>query len=106
MGLLTYFKSPDIDSGMTEWRSTPGAILLDVRTRSEYRSGHIPGSVNLPLQDIDSAENVISDKSTPIFVYCQSGARSASASNGLRRIGYSVVKNIGGLNRYSGNLER
>lgn len=48
--LCNIFKGNDINIGIEEYKNTPGAKLIDVRTREEYSSGHIPGSVNIPLQ--------------------------------------------------------
>ena len=49
------------------------AVLLDVRTPDEYAAGHIPGSVNYPLERLRDYEG---DSSKPIYAYCRSGARS------------------------------
>ena len=50
MGFLDYFKTPDINQGVAEFVNTPNSLLLDVRSEDEYAAGHIPGSVNLPMQ--------------------------------------------------------
>ncbi len=105
MGFLDFWKVPDIQQGIEEYLSTPGALLLDVRTPAEYRQGHIPGSKNIPLQSIDKAANLIHNKATPIFVHCASGSRSRQAAAVLSRMGYSNVKNIGGLAAYRGKVE-
>ena len=105
MGFFDLFKGPDIGQGVEEWKRTPGAVLLDVRTPGEYRQGHIPGSVNIPLDSIRQAEVRIPDKATPLFVHCLSGARSSSAVRMLRQLGYTEVKNIGGISRYRGETE-
>ena len=60
----------------------------------------------MPLQAIDSAAAVIKEKDTPIFAYCYSGARSAQAVGVLQRMGYTNVKNIGGIAAYAGKVER
>ncbi len=73
---------------------------MDVRTPSEYRNGHIEGSVNFPLDRIMDVADAIGDKDTPIFVYCHSGARSAQATTLLNRMGYKNVRNIGGIVNY------
>ena len=70
----------DINQGVKEWRETHGAVLLDVRTKVEYADGHIEGSVNIPLDELETIGRVVPDKGTPIFVHCLSGARSASAA--------------------------
>lgn len=97
MSLFNFFKTPDINQGVKEYTSTPGAILLDVRTPQEYREIHIPDSRNIPLQFLQEITNVIHNKNTPIFVYCHSGSRSSQAVKQLEKIGYTNVKNIGGI---------
>ena len=105
MSILNIFKSRDINEGVREFRETRGAVLLDVRTRQEYSAGHIPGSVNIPLQEIASVPQKISDMDTPVFVHCLSGGRSGQAAQYMCGIGYQNVKNIGGIGRYRGELE-
>ena len=100
---LMFFKREDINAGVAEWRSTPGAVLLDVREADEYASGHIPGAVNLPLSRIGQASL---DKSARIFAYCLRGTRSRKAAGELARLGYTKVRSIGGIVRYRGELER
>ena len=106
MGFLDFLKGPDINQGVAEYQNTPGAVLLDVRTPEEYREGHIPGSKNVPLQAIIHVATVIEEKDTPIFAYCHSGARSTQAVSTLRHMGYTNVKNIGGIAAYEGKVER
>lgn len=106
MGFLDFFKQADINQGVEEYQTTPGGILLDVRTPQEYREGRIPGSQNLPLQDLSRVEAVVKNKETPLFVYCRSGARSGQAIRLLQRMGYTNVRNIGGILSYSGPVER
>ena len=103
MGIFDMFKRPDINQGVTEYMATPGAVLLDVRTPQEYREGHIPGSKNVTLQELDKVSDVVEHKTTPLFVYCYSGARSRQASGMLQRMGYTNVTNIGGIAAYSGS---
>ena len=105
MGLFDFLKPPDISQGVREFQSTPGAVLLDVRTPEEYRGGHVPGSKNVPLTAIGDIASVIGGKDTPLFVYCYSGARSRQAAGALRRMGYSNVKNIGGIAAWKGKVE-
>jgi len=61
-----------------------GAIVLDVRTKPEYKNGHIAGSQNIPLQELSSYLKDLKKKDRPIITCCASGARSASAANMLR----------------------
>jgi rhodanese-related sulfurtransferase len=72
-----------------------GAVIIDVRTPGEYASGHIRGSVNIPL---DRLQNNLSklNKEKPIITCCASGMRSASAKSVLQAAGYTAVYNGGG----------
>lgn len=105
MRFFDLFKQPDINQGIKEYRTVSGAVLLDVRTLGEYREGHIPGSKNVPLQQLEKVTSVAANKETPLFVYCYSGARSRQAVAALMRMGYENVKNIGGIAAYSGKVE-
>lgn len=106
MGFFDFMRGPDINQGIKEYGAVPGAVLLDVRTPQEFREGHIPGSKNVPLQTIDKVSAVADNKNTPLFVYCYSGARSRQAVGALQQMGYTNVKNIGGISAYAGKVER
>ncbi len=105
MGLFDLLHHPDIQQGVKAYHETDRAILLDVRTPQEYREGHIPGSRNVPLQELHRVASVAAEKDTPLFVYCHSGARSRQAVGELRRMGYLHVRNIGGIAAYTGKVE-
>ena len=105
MGIFDFFKQPDINQGVQEFKNAAGAVLLDVRTPQEYREGHIPGSQNVPLQQLDKLEEVTENKDTVLYVYCRSGARSRQAVSLLNHMGYTNVHNIGGIAAYSGKVE-
>jgi len=106
MSFFDFIRQPDVNQGVTEYRRTSGAVLLDVRTPVEYRDGHIPESRNIPLQIIDTVGTVAENKDTALYVYCQSGARSLQATGLLRQMGYTNVNNIGGFAAYKGKVER
>ncbi len=106
MRFFDFLRSPDINQGVTEWSNTPGAVLLDVRTRQEYQEGHIPGSKNVPLPMINKIAGVVQDKDTPLYVHCLSGARSRQAVAYLGQMGYTNIKNIGGISAYRGKVEK
>lgn len=96
----------DINDGVKEFEASPGAVLLDVRNPGEYADGHIPGSINLPLMQLPKADELIDSLDTPIFTYCLSGGRSRKAEAFLLEQGYTNVRNIGGINAYTGELEK
>ena len=106
MGLFGSSNQTDINKGIEEYKNTPGAILVDVREPKEYQAGHIPGAINLPLSQIRKAEDVLEDYEAPVFVYCQSGARSSKAAAKLGSMDYENVKDIGGIQNYKGEVER
>lgn len=101
MGVFNIFSKLNINEGVKKFRQTPNAILLDVRTEEEYSETHIEGCTNLPLQKIEMATSIISDKNKPLFVYCRSGVRSAKAVAILKKMGYTNVNDIGGILDYS-----
>ena len=105
MGLFDFLKKPDINVSVKEFRNTPGAVLLDVRSPQEYGEGHVPGSKNVPLQSMGDVSEVVPKQDTPLFVYCYSGARSGQAVSLLRGMGYVNVRNIGGIADYTGEIE-
>lgn len=73
-----------------------GAIIVDVRTKGEYSSGHIKGSINIPLDVLGSSLSKFKDKNQTIITCCASGMRSASAKGILQSNGYQSVYNGGG----------
>ena len=90
-----------------EMMDTQEVVLLDVREQHEYDSGHIPGSVLLPVGTIteDTAAAVIDDLDTVVLVYCRSGNRSKTASQALIDLGYTKVYEFGGINDWPYEIE-
>ena len=73
-------------------------IILDVRTKDEFDTGHIEGAILIPDDKIEEkAEEILTDKSAVILVYCRSGRRSALASASLAQLGYTNVYDFGGI---------
>ena len=73
-------------------------IILDVRTQEEYDQGHIPGAILIPDTEIKAkAEDVLTDKEQMILVYCRSGRRSKIAAEALVELGYTNIKEFGGI---------
>ena len=78
--------------------SGSGYIILDVREQDEYDEGHIPGSILIPYGEIaDRAEKELPDKDQLILGYCRSGRRSKIAAEELVKLGYTNVKEFGGI---------
>ncbi len=85
------------DSNSVKEKLQNGAKVFDVRTVEEFQSGHYPGAVNIPIDQISKRIEEFGDKSRPIIVYCASGGRSSSARGVLLSFGYTDVTNAGGL---------
>ena len=78
--------------------SEEGYIILDVRTQEEYDQGHIPGAIVISHEEIvEKAEDVLTDKNQLILVYCRSGQRSKIAAEALAELGYTNIKEFGGI---------
>ena len=78
--------------------SEEGYIILDVRTQEEYDQGHIPGAILISHEEIaEKAEGVLTDKEQLILVYCRSGRRSKIAAEALVELGYTNIKEFGGI---------
>ena len=78
--------------------SESGYIILDARTQEEYDEGHIPGAIMIPEYEIAvRAENEPPDKDQLILVYCRSGRRSKIAAEELVKLGYTNIKEFGGI---------
>lgn len=113
MGFLDFGKPIDINAKVAEARGVENALIIDVREPREYEYGHIEGAVNLPVGAASMIRIALKDylikgheSQTPLYVYCVSGARSRKAVQTLQAIGFQKVVNMGGMNRYTGKLEK
>ena len=78
--------------------SEEGYIILDVRTQEEYDQGHIPGAIVISHEEIaEKAGDVLTDKDQLILVYCRSGRRSKIAAEALVELGYTNIREFGGI---------
>lgn len=78
--------------------SQEGYIILDVRTQEEYNESHIPGAILIPDYEIkDRAEELLPNKDQLILVYCRSGRRSKLAAKALVELGYTNIREFGGI---------
>ena len=78
--------------------SEEGYVILDVRTQEEFDQGHIPGAIQISHEEIaEKAEEVLTDKDQLILVYCRSGRRSKIAAEALVELGYTNIREFGGI---------
>ncbi|MFO0969919.1 MAG: rhodanese-like domain-containing protein [Gemmataceae bacterium] len=87
---------PQVD---VEGASRPGNLVVDVRTPEEYRNGHVPGAINIPLETLRARLHEL-PKDRDIVVYCQVGQRGYLATRILRQAGYAAANLGGGYKGY------
>lgn len=81
------------------WAEGKSKMIIDVRTQSEWDSGHITKAVHLPLDSFENGiESLIKDKGQPVYLYCRSGNRSGKALKIMQKLGYTNAVNAGGMN--------
>ncbi len=78
-----------------------GARLVDVRSPGEHGSGHIEGSINVPVGDLKDRLDELGERARPVVVYCASGMRSAAAADILKSAGFTAVHDLGAMARWS-----
>lgn len=100
----TTYEKMSMDEGIARYQESEHAVLLDVRTVEEYKTGYILNAINIPHESIEDVKEIIEDKDQMIFVYCRSGNRSQVASKALVDMGYTNVIEIGGIMSYQGEL--
>lgn len=95
-------RAGQISPGAAREHLKNGAVVIDVRTPNEYAAGHLPRTIHLPLDRIESMlPKRIPDKNAVLLLHCQSGMRSAVARRKLKAKGYKQVFNLGSLARAS-----
>ena len=82
-------------------------IILDTREQDEFDEGHIPGAILIPYTEIENkAEEMLHDKDKLILVYCRSGRRSKIAAESLSKLGYTNIKEFGGIIDWTYEIEK
>jgi rhodanese-related sulfurtransferase len=77
-----------------------GAVVIDVRSPEEFRSGHVPNAVNIPLGELrESLPRRVKDKSQVLLLHCLSGGRSGIAQQQIKGMRYQNVFNLGSYGR-------
>ena len=101
------YRQISMDEAVKMMKNEKNYIILDVRRPDEYAKGHIPGAINVPNEEIGTAEIAeLPDKSQLILVYCRSGRRSKEAAGKLAKLGYTNIVEFGGIQDYEGEIEK
>ena len=110
LGLGTSASAQSFDDTFksTDWvaanKDKANVVLVDVRPADEYRQGHIPGAINIPLNDIRQASAAL-DPTKEYIVYCQTGRRSSAAAFLLSQRGLHAALLDGGMRARAGTME-
>ena len=101
------YRQISMDKAVKMMKDEKNYIILDVRRPDEFAEGHIPGAINVPNEEIGTAEIAeLPNKSQLILVYCRSGRRSKEASEKLVKLGYTNIVEFGGIQDYEGEIEK
>lgn len=98
-GFFFVTRNGDISGGEARDLVANGATLVDVRTPDEFAAGHVPGAINIPVQELAARKGEI-ERSSPVVLYCRSGMRSKRAQSMLRDAGFVEVHNLGAMSRW------
>ena len=106
-GSANSYRQISMDEAVKMMKNEKSYIILDVRRPDEYAEGHIPGAINVPNEEIGTANiSELPDKSQLILVYCRSGRRSKEAAEKLAALGYTNIVEFGGILDWKGEIEK
>jgi rhodanese-related sulfurtransferase len=84
----------------------PGTVVLDVRTEADWRIGHVPGAINVPIDELEARQGGLPPKTTPIVVVCDQGLRAPAAAWQLKALGWRQLYTlVDGMAAWKGDLE-
>ena len=92
---LVFGRGREIQGPEARQLVSAGARLLDVRSPGEYAGGHLPGAINIPVQELDRRLAEVGPRDGELVLYCRSGHRSSRAAEILRAHGFTNVHNLG-----------
>lgn len=95
-----------VDGATAKALVASGAKVVDVRTPQEFASGHVPGAINIPYDELPRRAAEIGPPSTPVVLYCRSGRRSGIAFDALKKAGYQKLWDFGPVTAWPGELQK
>ena len=99
------YRQINMDEAIAMMAEETNYLILDVRTPEEFAAGHIPNAINIPNEEIGTAQiPELPDQDQLILVYCRSGNRSKQASEKLAALGYTNIVEFGGINSWPGEI--
>jgi phage shock protein E len=98
--ILVVRRAAFVSADVARKQLAQGALVIDVRSTAEFDGGHLPGAINVPLDELEqSLPRHVKDKNQVLLLHCLSGTRSGIAKRQLIDMGYSNVSNLGSLGR-------
>ena len=97
IAVLAFLSTRNASANEVEAALKAGATIVDVRSRDEFQSGHFPGAINIPLDQISAHLDELGSPEQPVILYCHSGMRSGSAMHIVKGGGFKNVVNAGTL---------
>lgn len=91
----------EVDGATARKLVESGVKVVDVRTPAEFSSGHVPGAINIPHDQMAARHSEIGPPSTPVLVYCKSGRRTEIAKGTLREKGFSTIYDMQSYDRWT-----
>jgi rhodanese-related sulfurtransferase len=95
-----------VDGATAKSLAAAGAKVVDVRTAEEFASGHVPGAINIPYDQIARRASEIGPPSTPVVLYCRTGRRSGIAVEALQKAGYEMLYDFRSVTAWPGELTK
>jgi len=95
-----------VDGAAAKALVASGAKVVDVRTPQEFASGHVPGAINIPYEEVGKRTAEIGPPSTPVVLYCRSGRRSGIAADALKKAGFQDLYDMQTVTNWPGALAK
>ncbi len=104
LALLAWFvltpKKGDVDGAQARALVAAGATLVDVRTPAEFADAHVPGAINVPVEQLGGRLGDLGRTDRELVLYCRSGSRSSHAARQLRAAGFTKVHDLGPMSAW------
>jgi rhodanese-related sulfurtransferase len=95
-----------IDGATAQQLQQRGVTVVDVRSAGEFESGHVPGAINVPYDQVAARSAEVGAKGKPVLLYCRSGRRSGIAAAELNKQGFSAVYDFKSIQAWPGPVEK
>ncbi len=95
-----------VDGATAQQLQAGGVTVLDVRSAQEFESGHVPGALNIPHDQVAARSAELGAKDRPVLLYCRSGRRSGLAASDLARLGFTALYDFKSISAWPGPVDK